>query len=166
VVGPRGGDFVDLAGLTVRSVARGVIGIAVIQALLLGLGLVVAGVPGAGLIALIGLGLGIVQLGVFLPVLGVLIWSWSVQETQTALLLTVYLVAVTLIDNVLRPLVLGKGLPTPMLVILVGLIGGTLSYGLIGVFLGPIVLAVFYELVVGWVRLGEPAAPPRPGGIE
>jgi predicted PurR-regulated permease PerM len=75
-------------------------------------------------------------------------------------------VPVSLIDNVLKPLLMGKGLPTPMLVILMGVIGGTISYGLIGLFLGPVVLAVFYDLLRFWVA-DDPAAPAgRPGGIE
>ena len=71
----------------------------------------------------------------------------------------------SLIDNVLKPLLMGKGLRTPMLVILAGVIGGTISYGLIGLFLGPIVLAVFYELLLFWVA-AEPAEPGARGGIE
>jgi predicted PurR-regulated permease PerM len=162
VVGPRGSEFVDLAGATVRGVARGVIGVALIQSLLFGVGVYVAGVPGAGLIALVTLVLGILQLGQGLPTLGVLIWAWTRQDTLPALLLTLYVVPVGFLDNVLKPVLMAKGLPTPMLVILIGLIGGTLAYGMIGLFLGPIVLAVFYELVVSWVRLGDP----RSGGIE
>ena len=163
IAGPRGDGFVDLAAQTVRSVARGVIGVAIVQAMLLGLGLAVAGVPGAGLLTLLGLLLAIVQLGVVVPAAIALVWSWLVQDAQTALLLTLYLIPVGLSDNVMRPFFLGKGLRTPVLVVLVGLMGGVLAYGMVGVFVGPIVLAVLYELVVEWVRAGEGRAS---GGIE
>jgi predicted PurR-regulated permease PerM len=82
------------------------------------------------------------------------------MSTGAALLLTAYMIPVSIIDNVLKPILMGKGLPTPMLVILIGVIGGTISYGLIGLFLGPIVLAVFYELLVYWVAA---EAAPSPG---
>ena len=170
VVGTRGSGFVDLAGATIRSVARGVIGVAIIQALLIGIGLLVAEVPAAGLLTLAALVLCIIQIGSGPVVVPVLIWAWFSLGTGMALFLTVYLIPVTLLDNVLKPLLLGKGLPTPALVIFAGVIGGTISYGLIGLFLGPIVLAVFYDLLVFWVRVGAPEAeaePARaPGGIE
>ena len=72
-------------------------------------------------------------------------------------------VPVALIDNVLKPILMSRGLTTPMLVILTGVIGGTLTHGLVGLFLGPVVLSVFYELVVAWTRLGTPPEPPSPG---
>ena len=74
------------------------------------------------------------------------------METGTALLFTAYMVPVNLIDNILRPIVMGRGLKTPMLVILIGVIGGTLAYGITGLFLGPIVLAVIWELLAAWVK--------------
>jgi predicted PurR-regulated permease PerM len=74
------------------------------------------------------------------------------MDTTTALLFTAYMIPVNLLDNVLRPLVMGRGLQTPVLVILVGVIGGTISYGITGLFLGPIILAVIWELLVAWTR--------------
>jgi predicted PurR-regulated permease PerM len=171
VVGAHGSDFVDLAGATIRNVARGVIGVAAIQALLIGVGLLVAGVPGAGLLTMAILVLAILQIGSGPVVVPLLIWAWFQMPTPHALLLTAYLVPASLIDNVLKPMLMGKGLATPMLVILMGVIGGTISYGLIGLFLGPIVLAVFYELLVFWVVAevpavsSAPAAADPPGGI-
>jgi predicted PurR-regulated permease PerM len=164
VIGERGSGFVDLAGVTIRNVARGVIGVAIIQGLLTGFGLIVAEVPGAGLLTLAVVVLAILQIGGAPVMLPVLIWAWLNMETMPALFLTLYLIPVTLIDNVLKPILMGKGLTTPMLVILIGVIGGTISYGLIGLFLGPIVLAVFYELLIFWVASGPPAA--GRGGIE
>ena len=79
------------------------------------------------------------------------------METTSALLFTAYMIPVNLLDNILRPLVMGRGLNTPMIIILIGVIGGTISYGISGLFLGPIVLAVIWELLVAWVREHESA---------
>ena len=79
------------------------------------------------------------------------------MEITTALLFTVYMIPVNLLDNILKPIVMGRGLKTPMLVILIGVIGGTLAYGITGLFLGPIVLAVIWELLIAWMREGDAA---------
>ena len=123
----------------------------VLQALLAGIGLTVAGVPQASLITFAVLIFAIVQIGPSIILVPVIIWSWTVMETTSALLFTMYMVPVNLLDNFLRPVVMGRGLKTPMLVILIGVIGGTLAYGFIGLFLGPIVLAVMWELFVAWI---------------
>jgi predicted PurR-regulated permease PerM len=151
----RGEEFVDLAGATIRNVARGVIGISALQAFLVGIGLMVAGVPGASLLTSAVLILGIVQAPLLIVIVPLIIWSWIAMETTSALLFTVYMIPVSLMDNILRPLVMGRGLDTPMLVILIGVIGGVLSYGITGLFLGPIVLAVIWELLVAWIRERE-----------
>ena len=148
----RGEEFVDQAGATIRAVSRGVIGISVLQALLAGIGLMVAGIPQASLITFAVLVLGIIQIGPSIVLIPVIIWSWTFMDTTSALLFTAYMVPVNLLDNVLRPLVMGRGLKTPMLVILVGVIGGTLAYGITGLFLGPIILAVIWELFVSWIE--------------
>jgi predicted PurR-regulated permease PerM len=155
LVAKSGESFVEMAGATIRNVSRGVIGISLLQAILIGVGLIAAGLPAAGALTIAALVLGILQIGVVLVVLPVLIWSWSTQDAVTAGLLTIYLLPVGLVDNILKPIVMSKGLRVPMLVILLGVIGGTLSYGLIGLFLGPIVLSVFYELLVAWVAETE-----------
>jgi predicted PurR-regulated permease PerM len=152
-----GETFVAIAVATTRAVARGVIGVSMLQALLIGVGLVVAGIPGASLITSIALIFGILQIGPTLVVLPVIIWVWMTRDTTVALLFTAYMVPVNLIDNVLRPLLMGRGLNTPIVVVLVGLIGGTISLGLTGLFLGPIILAVIWELVVAWIKEREGA---------
>jgi predicted PurR-regulated permease PerM len=152
ILAPRGEQFVELAGVTVRNVSRGVVGIAVLQAILIGIVLHVAGLQGAGVLALIILILCILQIGPALVVLPVLIWAWLTLSLPQALLLTAILVPLTLMDNVLKPMLMGRGLSTPTLVIFMGVIGGTLSYGLIGLFVGPVVLAVFYDLLVSWLQ--------------
>jgi predicted PurR-regulated permease PerM len=153
----RGGEFVELAGTTIRKVSRGVIGIALLQAVLAGIGMVAAHVPAAGFIALVALVLGIIQIGAGILLVPVVIWSWFALETTPALLFTAYMIPVGLIDNVLRPVIMGRGLATPMPVVFVGLIGGVIAYGMIGVFIGPIVLAVAWSLLVAWVQDAEPA---------
>jgi predicted PurR-regulated permease PerM len=147
----RGDEFVQLAGATIRAVSRGVIGISALQALLAGVGLIVAGIPGASLITSAVLILGIIQLGPSIVLIPVIIWSWTAMDTTAALLFTAYMIPVNLIDNALRPLVMGRGLGTPTVVILIGVIGGTISYGITGLFLGPIVLAVIWELLSAWI---------------
>ena len=148
----RGEAFVQIVGATIRAVARGVIGVAALQSFLIGLGLAVAGIPGASLLTLASLVLGIIQIGPAPVIIPVIIWAWTTMDTTTALLFTAYMIPVNLMDNILRPLVMGRGLGTPTVVILIGLIGGTLSLGLTGLFLGPIVLAVIWELLVAWIR--------------
>ena len=116
-------------------------------------------VPGAGGLTFVVLILCIVQIGPALVLLPVAIWAWTTQEFTYALFLTVLLIPVAVIDNVMKPVLVSRGLSTPMLVIFMGVIGGTLAYGLIGLFLGPIVLSVFYDLLVAWVR--NPAPTPE-----
>lgn len=161
ILAPRGAQFVDMAAVTVRNVSSGVVGIALLQALLIGLVLHGAGVAGAGLLALVILALCIVQVGPALVVLPVLVWGWLTLPPAGALVLTGMLVPLTFMDNVLKPLLMGRGLGTPVLVIFMGVIGGTLSFGLIGLFVGPVVLAVFYDLVVVWLRQDPDAAAGR-----
>jgi predicted PurR-regulated permease PerM len=151
----RGEEFVIQAGATIRAVSRGVIGISVLQALLAGVGLMVAGIPQASLITFAVLICGIIQIGPSIILIPVIVWSWTVLETTSALLFTAYMIPVNLIDNFLRPIIMGRGLKTPMLVILIGVIGGTLAYGITGLFLGPIVLAVIWELLAAWIQERE-----------
>ena len=96
--------------------------------------------------------LGIIQIGPSIVLIPVVIWSWMSMEASAALLFTAYMVPVSLLDNILRPLVMGRGLATPTLVILLGVVGGTLAYGITGLFLGPIVLAVVWDLLLAWTR--------------
>ncbi len=108
-VAARGEEFVDLAGATIRNVSRGIIGIAILQALLAGVGLLFAGVPAAGLFSFLVLVLGIIQVGPSVILLPLIIWSWFAMDTTMAILFTLYMVPVNLVDNILRPLV-AKGL--------------------------------------------------------
>jgi len=151
VAAGRGEEFVDLAGATIRNISRGIVGIAILQALLAGIGLLFAGVPAAGLFSFLVLLLGITQIGPSLILVPLIIWSWFAMDTTMAVLFTLYMVPVNLLDNILRPLV-AKGLTTPMPVILIGVLGGTLVHGMIGLFVGPIVLSIAWQLLVVWTR--------------
>jgi predicted PurR-regulated permease PerM len=157
LAGERGGEFADLAGVTVRSVARGILGVAFIQALLAGLGLLAAGVPGAGLWAVVCLILSVIQLGVGLVMIPAVIYVFSVADTLTAVLFLIWAVFVTLLDNILKPILLGRGVQVPMVVIFIGAIGGFITSGIIGLFIGAVVLVLGYKLFMAW--LGPAAAP-------
>jgi predicted PurR-regulated permease PerM len=140
-----------LGGATIRNISRGIIGIAILQALLARIGLLFAGVPAAGLFSFLVLLLGIVQIGPSVVLVPLIIWSWFAMEPTTAILFTLYMVPVNLLDNILRPLV-AKGLKTPMPVIFIGVLGDTLVRGMIGLFVGPIVLSIAWQLLVVWTR--------------
>jgi predicted PurR-regulated permease PerM len=148
----RGDEFVALAGATIRTVSRGVIGISMLQAFLAGIGLVAAGIPAASLLTSAIFILGIIQIGPSVLIIPLIVWSWFSMDTAAAFLFTAYMVPVNLLDNLLRPFVMGRGLDTPMLVVLIGVIGGTLSYGITGLFLGPIILAVMWEMLRAWIK--------------
>src|SRR6185437_11703079 len=152
IVPERSADFLALAGATIRTVSQGVIGVAVLQSLLTGVGMKIAGVPHAGVLAFAILVLGIVQVGSAPILLPVIIWVWTVREVGAAVLITIFLVLVGLSDNVLKPLLMGRGLSTPVLVIFMGVLGGTLAHGIVGLFVGPIILAVAWELLMAWSR--------------
>ncbi len=159
VADARGRHFVEIAGSTIRNVSQGVIGVALLQSALLGLGMLVAGVPFAGAITFVCLVLAIVQVGPNVVMIPVIVWVWVAMPAVHAALFTAYTVPLLLLDNVLRPILMARGLQTPMSVILAGVICGTLTGGLIGLFAGPVVLAVFYDLVKSWVAAGVRAPP-------
>ncbi|MDF0497651.1 AI-2E family transporter [Bradyrhizobium yuanmingense] len=158
VVPGRSEHFLELAGATIRAVAQGIIGVAILQALLAGIGFKLAEIPSAGLLAVVVLLLSIVQIGAGPVLFPVLVWIWVDKDVTVALLLTVYLVVVGLLDNVLKPLLMGRGLTTPTLVILIGVIGGTLAHGIIGLFIGPIILSVAWELATAWTGIDRAAS--------
>ncbi len=156
----QGLGFLKLVTITIRSVTRGVLGIAIIQTLLVGLGLIVADIPAAGLLIFICLLLTIVQIGPGIVIIGTLIYAWSTMPAIAAFLLTLWLIPVSLVDNVLKPMLMARGLPVPMVVILMGVIGGTLSQGILGLFIGPVVLSLGYELLKVWID-----NPPSPAAV-
>lgn len=148
-----------LVTMTTRSVAAGVLGVALIQAALLGVGFILAGVPAAGLLALIVLLLAIMQLPATLVTLPVILWLWKGSDAGTimAAVWTVYFILGGLADNVLKPILLGRGVDAPMPVILIGALGGMISSGFIGLFTGAVILAVGYQIFMQWVATQEAA---------
>lgn len=146
----HGTNLIEIINKTIQRVSRGIIGIALLQAMLLGIVLLVADVPGAGLLSFLGLILCIVQLGLFILVLPVMVWLFFAKSITFASIISVLLILVTLLDGFLKPFVLSRGLHTPMSIIFIGVIGGVLGYGLLGVFIGPVILAVFYDLMIHW----------------
>lgn len=151
LAGDRGEEFVDLTYKTVGNVVKGVLGVALIQAFLVGLGFLLSGVPLAGLWTLVALIFAILQLPVILIVLPVIIWLFSAIEILPAILWTIYLVITGASDNILKPILLGKGAPVPMLVIFLGVVGGFIFSGFIGLFTGAIVLSLGYKLFIAWI---------------
>jgi predicted PurR-regulated permease PerM len=152
----RGEEFLALAGATIRNVSRGVIGIAVLQALLAGIGMLFAHVPAAGLLSFLVLFFGVIQVGAWVVLAPLIIWSWfGLSDHMHAVLFILYMVPVALLDNILRPFVMAKGLTTPMPVILVGVLGGTLAHGILGLFIGPVVLSISWQLLMVWWTDGK-----------
>lgn len=157
LAGESGKTYTDMSIATIRSVSKGVVGVAIIQALLAGIGLVVMNVPAAGIWAALVLVLAVVQLPPLLVLGPVAVWVFSVSDPVPATLFAIYAVVVSLCDSALKPLLLGRGMNIPTLVILIGALGGAISAGLLGLFLGPVVLAVGYTIVTEWMALHAPA---------
>lgn len=158
LAGPqRGPGFLDLVVGTVRSVATGVLGVAFIQSLMFGVGLVLAGVPAAGVLAVVVLFLAIVQIPPTLVGLPVIIWLWMSGDGSvvTNVLFSIFFVVASLADNILKPMLLGRGVAVPMPVILIGALGGMVTMGMLGLFLGAVVLAVGYKIFMGWTDQAE-----------
>lgn len=164
----KGPQLQSLSTATVRSVATGVIGVAFIQALLLGVGFIFAGIPAAGVLAVIVLLLGILQVPaavVSLPAVAYLWWSGDASTTSN-IIYTIYLLVAGMADNVLKPLLLGRGVEAPMPVILLGALGGMVSGGIIGLFIGAVVLAVGYQIFMDWVDAEGEGMPAESGPID
>jgi predicted PurR-regulated permease PerM len=164
--GSRGREFVDLSTATIRAVAKGVLGVAFIQAIIIGVCLLIAGIPWAGVLAAIVLVLGIAQVPaviVTLPAIGYL-WSSGNYGTGAAVLYTVLLLVAGMADNVLKPLMLGRGVDAPMPVILLGALGGMAAGGILGMFVGATLLALGYQIFMGWVATNPDAPRTHPEG--
>jgi len=159
IIGPaRGSALASLSTATIRAVALGVIGVALIQAIIVGVALLVAGIPWAGVLAVIVLVLGIAQVPALLVTLPAIIYLWSSGEysTAAAIVYTVGLFLSGMADNVLKPLMLGRGVDAPMPVVLLGALGGMATAGILGMFVGATLLTLGYQIFMGWVAANPP----------
>ncbi|MGD9173993.1 MAG: AI-2E family transporter [Desulfobacterales bacterium] len=147
----RGTKAVELASATVRSVTLGILGVALIQTLLASLGFLVVGVPGAGLWALLVLILAIVQLPTILILGPIIVYVFSTSSTVAAVVFAIWSILVGISDAFLKPLLMGRGVDVPMLVIFIGAIGGFMTSGIIGLFVGAVILALGYKLFLTWL---------------
>ena len=151
IMGEKGHQYAVLAGKIIRSVTQGILGIDILQSSLAGLGFWIMDVPAAGLWAFLCLLLGVIQIGPMPVILAVAIYVMSTVNTLPGIVFLVWSIGIGLIDNILKPLLLGRGVDIPMPVIFVGAIGGFLNMGIIGLFLGSIVLALSYSLFLMWL---------------
>ena len=160
---PSGETLARLVLSTIRAVALGVVGVAAIQALLIGLALLLAGIPVAGILAIIAFVLGILQVPALIVTLPIIVYVWVSGEygNAAAVIHTIILLLTGLVDNVLKPLLLGRGVDVPMPVILLGALGGMASGGILGMFVGPVVLALGYKLFTNWVATDPDSTPVR-----
>jgi predicted PurR-regulated permease PerM len=152
LTGEQGISAVELAVATVRSVTLGILGVALIQAILAGIGFLVVGVPGAGLWALLVLIFAVVQLPTILILGPIVVYVFATASTATAVVFTIWSLLVGMSDAFLKPLLMGRGVDVPMLVIFIGAIGGFLTSGIIGLFVGAIILALGYKLFFLWLN--------------
>lgn len=159
LAGDQGDDMLTLTTATIRSVTVGVLGIAFIQAVLGGLGMVAVGVPGAGVWTLLILVLAIAQLPPWLVLFPVIFYVFSTHDSAAvSTMFAVWSIIVSFLDMVLKPMMLGRGVAAPMPVILLGAIGGLVHSGIIGLFVGAVILAIGYKLFVAWMEAGRPNA--------
>lgn len=159
LAGDRGDNAVVLAGQSIRGIALGVVLTAVGQSVLAGIGLAIAGVPFAGVLTVVALVLCIAQVGPILVLLPAIVWLYGSGQAGWGTFLLVWTIPLITLDNVIRPILIKKGADLPLLLIFAGVIGGLVSFGLIGIFVGPVVLAVSHTLLEAWIDSGDaPAA--------
>jgi len=155
LAGKKSNEIIHIAGVSIRNVAKGILGVAFFQFIAAGTVFMLAKVPFPGLWALAVLVLAILQLPAVIVMLPVIIYLFSVKQLLSAILWAIALVVIGASDNVLKPLLMGKGSPVPMLVIFIGAIGGFIFSGFTGMFTGAIVLSVCYNLMVHWIGEGQ-----------
>jgi predicted PurR-regulated permease PerM len=152
LAGNKGDEYADIILKTVANVVKGIIGVALILALLHGILFMLAGVPYAGIWTLLAFVLAVLQIPLFFITLPVIIYMFATKELMPAIIWTALLFVAGLSDNILKPILLGKGAPVPMLVIFIGVIGGFILSGFIGLFTGAIVMSIGYKLFVSWIN--------------
>lgn len=153
LVGEKGDYFASVTVATIQNVVKGFLGVAIIQAILAGIGFFVAGVPFAGLWTVLCLVLAVIQIGIGPIAIPVAIYMFSVADSTTAIVLSIWLVLTMVSDNILKPILLGKNAPVPMPVVFLGAIGGFMLSGFLGLFLGAVILTIGYKLFLTWLDL-------------
>jgi predicted PurR-regulated permease PerM len=154
LAGKSGERMADDAQTTVINVAKGILGVSVIQSLFCGLGMFIAGIPFTGIWILVCLMLSVFQIGLFPVSIGVIIYIWMNGSVGMAIFLTIWMVIAGLLDNFLKPIILGKGAPVPSMVVFMGAFGGFLYSGILGLFTGAIILTFAYTLTMSWLEEG------------
>jgi predicted PurR-regulated permease PerM len=154
-----GDEVTVLSAKAIRGVALGIVVTALVQSSLAGLGLFIAGVPAAGLLTAVALMLCIAQIGPVLVMIPAAIWLFYNGHTLAGSLFTIWAILVCGLDNILRPVMIRKGADLPMLLIITGVIGGLIGFGIIGLFIGPVILAVTFTLLRAWVSREQNSAP-------
>ncbi len=149
--GDKGPEFQELVGSTIRSVTTGILGVALIQSVFASVGFLVVGLPAAGVWAVIFLIAAVLQVGVLILIPAV-IYVFAFASTTTAVIFLIWCIIVALMDNVLKPILLGRGVAVPIAVVFLGAIGGFVAMGIIGLFVGAIVLSVGYKLFLAWLN--------------
>jgi predicted PurR-regulated permease PerM len=152
IIGDKGEEFSAMAENTIRTVIKGIVGVAFIQSILFGIGMIVAGVPAAGVWVILSLIFGIIQVGIFPVSIPVIIYVFATKSTGIAVIFLIWTAAVSLVDNILKPIFLGQGAAVPMPVIFIGAIGGFIHSGLVGLFTGAIIFSVGYKLFLFWLE--------------
>jgi predicted PurR-regulated permease PerM len=161
LAGDSGMDLVRLVNGTVRGVALGVVGTAVIQATLAAIGLVLMGIPLAALWAFLVLILAVVQLSPAIVLGPIAIYAFSTHGGMPAVLFAILCVVVSTIDNFIKPMLMGRNVDTPMVVVLMGALGGLVLSGVMGLFLGAVVVALCYQLFMAWLSEDGAGKAPR-----
>lgn len=165
LVGEQKKDFTQIAGATIRSVFYGVLGVAFIQSVLAGIGMLIVGAPAPGLLSLIVLFMAIVQIPTILILGPVAVYMFTITDTTPAVIFLIWSILVGFSDNVLKPILLGRGVDVPMLVILLGSIGGMIASGIIGLFFGAVILALGYTVFIALFNM-DSSSPKESGSIE
>jgi predicted PurR-regulated permease PerM len=151
LAGERGDEFMNISSGTIRNVASGVLGVAILQTVLIGLGLVLAQVPLAAVWIVLVLIICIAQIPAMIFTIPLIIYLFAFMEPLPAVLWSIYFLVMGLVDNILKPIIMGQGSSLPSLVVFLGAIGGFIAFGFIGLFLGAIVISLSYKLYLSWI---------------